>query len=50
MLASKGIGYASAEALAEGGHNLVICSRSAESLEAARQRIIVDGGMLFALP
>jgi 3-oxoacyl-[acyl-carrier protein] reductase len=49
MAASKGIGYASAEALAEGGHDLVICSRSVESLEEARQRLAATGRQVEAV-
>lgn len=49
MAASKGIGFASAEALAEGGHDLVICSRSAESVEAARQRLAATGRQVEAV-
>src|SRR5579884_3590961 len=50
MAASKGIGYASAEALAKNGHDLVICSRSAESLEAARERLAAHGGQIEVAP
>ncbi len=37
--ASKGIGYASAEALAEEGVNVILVSRTQADLEAARERI-----------
>src|ERR671933_115883 len=37
MAASKGLGRGSAEALARAGFNLVVCSRSAESIEAAAE-------------
>ena len=37
--ASKGIGYAVAERLAKEGANVVICSRTADAIEAAADRI-----------
>jgi NAD(P)-dependent dehydrogenase (short-subunit alcohol dehydrogenase family) len=42
--ASKGIGYAIAEALAKAGADVVICARNAGEVEAAAQRLAAQGG------
>ncbi len=41
--ASRGIGYAIAEAFAAEGARLTICARGAEALEAARERLAASG-------
>ena len=42
--ASKGIGYASAQALAREGARVAICARTAETLEVAADRLREDSG------
>ena len=42
--ASRGLGYATALALAQEGAHLAICSRSAASIEAAAQQITAQTG------
>jgi 3-oxoacyl-[acyl-carrier protein] reductase len=48
--ASKGLGRASAEALAGEGAKVVICARGAEALEGAAHGIRSSGGEVTALP
>ena len=47
--ASKGLGRASAEALAAEGASVVICARGAEALEEAAAAIRGAGGSVLAL-
>ena len=46
--ATKGIGRAIAEALIAEGAEVAICSRSAESVEAAKKALEQRGGKVFA--
>jgi 3-oxoacyl-[acyl-carrier protein] reductase len=50
MAASKGLGGGSAEALAQSGHALVICSRNREDLEEAAARYRTHGVPVEAVP
>ena len=47
--ASRGIGYAIAEAFAAEGARLTICARGAETLEAARARLAAGGADVVAV-
>jgi 3-oxoacyl-[acyl-carrier protein] reductase len=46
--ASKGLGLASAVALAEQGVSVVICARGAEALRAAEERVAASGSQVLA--
>src|SRR6185437_4933761 len=48
--ASRGIGFAIAERLAELGARVAICSRDAHALEAARSRLLSKSKDVFAMP
>jgi len=48
--ASRGIGYAIAEAFAAEGARLTVCARGAEALEAARERLAEGGADVLAVP
>lgn len=48
--ASQGLGLASAEALAAAGHDLVVCARDRERLEAAAGRLRAHGVEVAATP
>ena len=48
--ASKGLGRASAEALAAEGAKVVICARGAEALQEAADGIRQAGGVVTAVP
>ncbi len=49
MAASKGLGRASADALAAAGFDLVVCSRSAESIEATASSLRTRGAEVEAV-
>lgn len=48
--ASQGLGFASADALAAAGHDLVVCARDPERLEAAAGRLRAHGVEVAAVP
>ena len=48
--ASKGLGRASAEALARDGFHVAICARGADTLEATAEAIRQTGGDVLAIP
>lgn len=50
MAASKGLGYGCAEALAERGYSLVICSRNAAELDTAAEKLRASGAAVDAVP
>src|SRR5207248_3228614 len=48
--ASKGLGLASAEALAADGARIVICARGKEALSEAERRVASTGAEVLAIP
>src|SRR5579884_959335 len=50
MAASKGLGYGCADAFAERGYSLVVCSRNAAELDTAAEKLRARGTTVEAVP